>query len=89
MAILTWDDSFCVGIEGVDEQHRNLVEMINRLDAAVSAGRDEMEINEILKGALDYTQYHFATEERLMEEAGRPANCRRRSVSPGSSTRCS
>jgi two-component system, NtrC family, sensor kinase len=70
MALFPWDKRFCVGIMEVDDQHEKLVGMVNRLDEAVSAGRDEKVIGQILKEALDYTQYHFSTEERLMEKAG-------------------
>jgi two-component system NtrC family sensor kinase len=70
MALFQWDSSYCVGIAEVDEQHEKLVAMVNRLDQAVTAGRDDTEINQILKELLDYTRYHFGTEERLMEAAG-------------------
>ncbi|MEJ2345264.1 MAG: bacteriohemerythrin [Gammaproteobacteria bacterium] len=70
MALFQWDASYCVGIPEVDDQHEKLVGMVNRLDEAVTAGRDETAIDQILKGLLDYTRYHFGTEERLMEAAG-------------------
>ncbi|MBI5615652.1 MAG: bacteriohemerythrin [Gammaproteobacteria bacterium] len=70
MALFNWDASYCIGIDKVDRQHEHLVAIVNRLDEAVAAGRDDGEIKGILKEALQYTQYHFKTEETLMANAG-------------------
>ncbi len=70
MTIFAWDDSYSVGLASVDYQHQRLVEMVNRLDEAVSTGGDETTLRTILKGLYDYTFYHFTTEEELMRAAG-------------------
>ncbi|MGE0080352.1 MAG: bacteriohemerythrin [Thiohalomonadaceae bacterium] len=69
MGIFHWDSAYCVGIDQVDGQHERLVAIVNRLDEAVSIGGEAAQINGILQELLDYTRYHFGTEERLMEAA--------------------
>ncbi len=70
MVIFKWDDSYSVGIAQVDEQHKVLVDLVNRLDQAVSTGHDEAALRKILGELLDYTRYHFSTEENLMLSSG-------------------
>lgn len=63
MAPLEWTDSFSVGNEKMDEQHKGLMVLINMLDDADMTGPvlDQLQI---------YVDEHFRDEERLMEEAG-------------------
>lgn len=68
--ILTWNDSLKLGIDSVDEQHRSLLAMINRLDEAVALGHDRQTITVLLDDLIDYTRYHFGEEEKLMHESG-------------------
>ncbi|MDD5330874.1 MAG: bacteriohemerythrin, partial [Sulfuricella sp.] len=67
MAIFEWNHSYDVGIEEVDEQHRGLVRMLNELDAAYADGVEGTVIQKLLGGLLEYTHYHFSTEEQLMQ----------------------
>jgi hemerythrin len=40
MGLLKWEKRYSVGIEAVDHEHRELVDLINRLhDAALEIGR--------------------------------------------------
>ena len=70
MAKLEWSNSYCVGIEIIDSQHKKLVELINRLDECddKEEGPRARELEMILDALLEYTVYHFGTEESLMEE---------------------
>lgn len=70
MSILTWNDQLLVGIDSVDNQHRHLVELINRLDELSTLGADMNTVLETVKQLVDYTVYHFQHEEQLMAEAG-------------------
>jgi len=68
-----WTDEFLVGIAEIDEQHRSLVDMINRFYAALGGEAPHRQaLGGLLRGLVDYTRYHFATEQRLMEEAKLP-----------------
>lgn len=63
---IVWDTSFETGIDEVDAQHRRLVEIINSL--AEGIGRASMtDLHGVLSQLKDYAQYHFRTEEGIME----------------------
>lgn len=70
MSILTWNDQLLVGIDSVDNQHRHLVALINRLDELNALGADLQTVLETVKQLVDYTVDHFQHEEQLMMEAG-------------------
>lgn len=72
MTLISWTDAFLTNIAEIDAQHRTLVDMVNRLHAAVRAGRDREALAEVLAGLIAYTRTHFAHEERLMSEHGYP-----------------
>lgn len=72
MARIEWKKEYETGVALVDEQHRNLVEIINRFEDALQKGKGSRHANEILNELMGYTQEHFAAEERLMAEAGYP-----------------
>ena len=65
-----WDHLFETGINSVDEQHRQLVEMVNELSASfISAEKhNDTALSELVGKLADYAVYHFADEERLMSE---------------------
>lgn len=65
MPALEWTPALQVGVGEMDKQHRQLVEMINNLQAAIRASNPEL-TNEVLDGLVKYTVTHFGTEERLM-----------------------
>jgi len=67
-----WSDELNTGVPEMDAQHRKLVEILNRFYDAVEKGEREEAIGELLKGAEEYTVFHFESEERFMEEIGFP-----------------
>lgn len=66
MALITWNQSYSVEIPTIDEQHKTLVELINKLHDARLAGKGADALGLILTELIRYTQTHFAHEERLM-----------------------
>ena len=72
MAIIEWTQELSVGIESLDQQHQNLVEILNKFNEGRRRGRGTKIMNNILNEIIGYTQEHFAFEERLLEEAGYP-----------------
>lgn len=64
-----WSDAMSVGIAEIDEQHKVLIDILNRLFLAV-VKRESHEITiEILDTLVDYTKTHFGLEERLLHDA--------------------
>lgn len=68
MDLISWSDTLSTGIAEQDEQHQNLIELINRLNAAKQAGRDAEILAAVLAELVDYTIYHFQYEENLMHQ---------------------
>ena len=67
MAFFDWKDEYSVGIEKLDEQHKQLVSYLNDLYGAMKAGRGTEVLDEVLTGMVAYTKTHFSTEESLMK----------------------
>lgn len=64
-----WSDAYSVNIKTIDDQHKELVNILNRLFNAVSMREGDKIIAGILDALTAYTQKHFALEERLMQQA--------------------
>jgi hemerythrin len=71
MENIIWDPAWNIGHAEIDKQHQKWVEIFNRLRNAVLSESDEKpdEIQRTtLKEMLEYTHYHFDSEEKLMKE---------------------
>jgi hemerythrin len=69
-----WDDRYSVKIQLIDDQHKELINMTNTLYEGCLAG-DEAARNyflETVHGTVDYVKYHFAAEERILENVKYP-----------------
>lgn len=63
---IEWSDKISVGIQELDEQHKQLVLLINRLYDAMVLGEDKLTVaKEVLRELEKYTVIHFAVEECL------------------------
>ena len=72
MALLSWNDSYSVGVKTIDQQHSTLFSMLNELHGAMMKGRAQAVTGPILQKLVKYTEEHFAYEERAMEVAKYP-----------------
>ena len=72
--LVTWNDTYLVGNEQIDEQHKGLVKMTNEFYAGVQMGGVMAKVffMKTIQGAVQYVKTHFATEEEIMEKAGYP-----------------
>ncbi len=71
--IILWDQRFSVGVKKIDEQHQELVKIINCLVENEDATGHSEPIAEVLDRMTKYADYHFETEEALMLEYDYPA----------------
>lgn len=63
---IPWSDDLSVGLQEIDEQHKILIRLINRLyDEAILKKADQPAINDILNELIQYTIIHFSVEESL------------------------
>lgn len=72
MTQLVWQNDLNTGITVIDNQHKRIVEMINRLYVARHGSGGRPAVAAVIEELVDYTQSHFAFEETLMEDAGYP-----------------
>jgi hemerythrin len=72
-ALMTWNSKLDVGVAGIDQQHRKLVDILNRLNDAMHTGHGTDVLGAVLDDLVKYTANHFAFEEDLMRKHGYPA----------------
>ena len=65
-----WDDSFLIGIEELDQEHKVLINDINKLHEELARHDEKSEIEKRLGDIYARLQAHFALEERVMKEHG-------------------
>ena len=70
MPFIDWTDEFTVDGGPIDDQHRQLVEIVNKFDEAIRRGKGTRIMTEILNDLMGYTQEHFSFEENILQEAG-------------------
>jgi len=68
--MIQWSERYEVGIAAIDGQHREMVDIANRLLAGLRAGRERDELVETLRELVRAAEHNIATEERLMQEHG-------------------
>ncbi len=62
---ISWDDDLSVGIQEIDEQHKVLINLINRLFNEALVKHNVDVANEVLTELIQYTIIHFSVEESL------------------------
>lgn len=72
MTLLTWNDSYSVGVLEIDCQHTVLFDILNELHAAMLAGEASSLTGPILCKLVTYTREHFAAEEAMLEQSKYP-----------------
>ena len=72
MQEIEWHESHSVGVPSIDEQHKRLMAMTNRLFQAIMDEAGEAVLEGILNELADYAAYHFTHEEELLRMHGYP-----------------
>lgn len=71
--MVKWEDKYCLRIEAIDEQHKQLFEIAGRIYELL---KNELltdkydHIIEIIDELKNYTIYHFKAEEEYMQSIG-------------------
>jgi len=69
MTLLQWKSEYGTGIEAVDYEHQQLIELINRLHEQLEASDAAKTVPGFFGDLLRGISAHFALEERLMRES--------------------
>ncbi len=72
MPLIQWTEALSVGVRELDDQHRQMLSMINELHTALLERRGKDVASDMVERLKDYVRKHFTAEERLMERHGYP-----------------
>lgn len=67
MDFFQWSPALSVGNKLIDQDHLELVTLVNELHSAAQEGKSGEVLGKILQALFAYTQEHFQREELLME----------------------
>lgn len=70
MPFIVWTCRYETEVVEIDNQHKKLVDLINRLFDSISASDKQATLNQIFTELVNYTVYHFKFEEDLMQKHG-------------------
>jgi len=65
---INWKNNFNTNITEIDNQHKKLVVLINELYESYVAKKHKDIIKKVIKELIDYTVYHFDTEEKYFKQ---------------------
>lgn len=65
---LEWREAFSVGVEAIDYEHRQLIDLLNGIIDKLEVGGDTEEILDYLGEVNARISGHFALEEQVMRE---------------------
>jgi len=71
---VTWEAAFATGNAEIDQQHRQLLELVDDLESAEE--ESPQTLLRVLEHVMDFTHTHFLMEEVLMVDVGYPSPAR-------------
>lgn len=72
MADLLWHDFLEIGVEFIDDDHKNLLRIMREIKAAIEAG-DKQQAVELLATLLEEARAHFDREEKFLQKIDYPS----------------
>ena len=64
--MITWNDAWSVGVDVIDEEHKKLVDILQKLFGALITVQAKSYIKGLVDELMDYTHYHFKNEEAIL-----------------------
>jgi hemerythrin-like metal-binding protein len=72
MTLMIWTEEMSVGVKELDDDHKQLIGMLNVAQETLSSARSREALEEVLDRLVEMTKAHFVHEERLFDQAGFP-----------------
>ncbi len=72
MALLEWKEEYATGIDDVDQEHKDLIDVINRLHELLLADDAGLTVPAFFARLIEGVSAHFALEEMIMGESRYP-----------------
>lgn len=70
MAFFEWDSSLDVGVEAMNQQHRELIGLMDVVYSKNREGVSKAELLNAIQAMMDYTRQHFREEEKFIASLG-------------------
>jgi hemerythrin-like metal-binding protein len=70
MSLLQWKPEYSVGVQSMDDEHREMIDLINATYEKLTSDAAADQVEEYLGEILSTISMHFALEERIMQNAG-------------------
>ena len=70
--LIIWSPSMSVGVDILDDDHKRIMVLINKLHEAMLEGKGKKLLGEIFDGLIAYIKLHFDSEEALLEQNNYP-----------------
>ncbi|MEI7474207.1 MAG: bacteriohemerythrin [bacterium] len=70
--LLKWKDDLLVGVGTIDDQHKELFDMVNKLSEASNTGQSKEVIKDMIDFLGNYVIDHFSQEEALQQKYNYP-----------------
>ncbi len=68
MSLMQWKPEYSVGVESMDDEHREMINLINDTYDKLESDPDADQIEQCLGDIFSTISMHFALEERLMRK---------------------
>ncbi len=65
-----WSKKLETGVTFVDADHKILINLLNQVDACIEDNEETTVLGSVLDALVEYTDYHFQREEKMMELSG-------------------
>ena len=72
MTLMIWTEEMSVGVKELDDDHKQLIGMLNVAQETLSSARSREALEEVLDRLVEVTKVHFAHEETLFDRTGFP-----------------
>ena len=69
---IEWQEEYSVGVKELDDQHQNLLNIINSLLLEKQEKITGDKLSDTISSMIHHAYVHFATEERYMEQVNFP-----------------
>lgn len=69
MSLMQWKPEYSVGVESMDDEHREMIDLINEIYDKLESTPDTDQVEQCLGDIFSTVSMHFALEERLMRKS--------------------
>lgn len=73
MSGISWSEMMSVGVPVLDSDHKTLIGLVADLQRSIGDDEEYATLGSVLTSLADYTEHHFAREERVMEACRYPS----------------